>query len=342
MVAKTFSFQVFICGCLLVTVTPTIKAETFLPAGTGTTTNDNICSTQSFSSTVQQQTSRDDSSFTARDLPLSPPSPPQDVPLRFLNACGGDFAEAQRRYMHTLQWRRDNNIGMILREPFPDFFLIKQHYPHYYHLTGLGGEPVYYEFPAKTNLRELKKAGVGFDKLLRHYNMIAEYQWQMINRDDFMTSILILDLDGIRLSDFVGETVELVKQASRVAAAHYPERAGLVFVVNVPRWFHLIWKALRPIVPENTLKKIFILRGQDDILSHLIKHIPVENIPQEYGGSSPMPLGQAPEEEQLANLMQHNLLLENQKMAVCQGCSHDKPVEHWPCRFCSWTPARSY
>lgn len=340
--AKTFSFSALLCSCVLLSSPQRVKAETFLP---GVTQNNDSsgCFTQAFSRSVQQQLCcDDDSSFALRELPLTPPPPPTAVPLRFLNACNGDMAEARRRYSETLRWRKDNDIGMILKEPFPDFFLIKEHYPHYYHCTGFRGEPVYYEFPARTNLKALKKAGVGTEKLLRHYNMITEYQWQMLCRDDFMTSIFVLDLDGIRISDFVGETVDLVKQASRVAAEHYPERAGLVFVVNVPRWFNLIWNVVRPIVPESTLKKIFILRGKDAILSHLAEHIPMEHIPQEYGGSSRIRLGQSPEEEQLTNLMEHNLSLANQKVPVCQGCSQHKHVDQWPCHICSWTPARSY
>jgi len=266
-----------------------------------------------------------------------PPPPPKEVPQRFLNACNGDYAEAQRRYYATLEWRRKEQIDTILREPFPNFFLIKQYYPHYYHGTGFRGEPVYFEFPAKADMKTLKRAGISTDQLLRHYNMITEFQWQMLNRDDFMTSIFIVDLEGITLRDFVGEAVDLVKKASKVSAEHYPERAGLVFVINVPRWFKLIWKVIVPIIPEATLKKIFVLRGKDEMMKTLSKYVPMENIPAEYGGASPLPLGQSSEEKLLANLMQYNL-----HRAGAQDISDPEYMEQLSCRFSDWTPARSY
>ena len=157
-----------------------------------------------------------------------------------------------------------------------------------------------------------------------------------------MTSIFVVDLDGIKLSDFVGETKAFVKKASVIAALHYPERAGKVFVVNVPKWFQLIWKFISPVVDDRTLEKIFILRGRDEILSNLKRHVPIENIPPEYGGQGKDLLNESPQERYLAELMEHNLQLERQNRSVCYGCVSSRNSKDWPCRFCSWTPARSY
>jgi hypothetical protein len=218
-----------------------------------------------------------------------------------------------------------------LREPSPQFDLIKQYYPHFCHLTGKNGEPCYYEQPAKTNLRALREGGVTMDKLLRHYIMITEFQWQYLERDDLATSIYIVDLDGIRMSDFAGEAVDFVKKASQFSAQHYPERAGYVFVINVPIWFKIIWNVIKPIIDEDTLKKVYILRGKEEIRTAMEERIALENIPPDYGGKS-MPLGKSPEEVTLAELMNHNNALAEQSRTVCE---HD-------CKFCKWVPARSY
>jgi hypothetical protein len=272
--------------------------------------------------------------------PLPPPPPPTELPLRFLRAGKGDPEVGWRRYQETLQWRQSEGIDEILREPYPLFHFIKQHYPHYYHLRGYNGEPCYYEQPAKTNLKALGDGGVDLELLLRHYIMITEFQWQFLERSDSATSIFVIDLEGIKMSDFVGETVDFVKRASILSAQHYPERAGYVFIVNVPRWFKLIWRVIRPIVDRSTLEKIFILRGRDEILHHLSQRVPLENIPPEYGGTS-MPLGQAPEERLLHSLMAHNNQLAEQRRAVCSNCVGEQ-YQNWQCEFCKWTPARSY
>ena len=233
-------------------------------------------------------------------------------------------------------------MDQILREPSPYFDLIQQHYAHYFHGTGHRGEPVFYEMPGQTNLQALRQGGVGLPELLRYYSQITEFQWQYLNRDDHGTSIYVVDLRGIRLTDFVGETREFVLRAARMSAQHYPERGGKVLLIHVPRWFQIIWRAIRPVVSESTLDKIFLLRGDAEIRQTLQQFVPLEQIPSEYGGTSPIPLGASEQEQLLAELMQHNNRLAEQQQVVCQGCRHDLEFEDWPCRFCRWTPARSY
>lgn len=258
--------------------------------------------------------------------PHAPPAP-KELPIRFLRAGKGDPIEGQRRYEATLKWRKENCIDTILFEPYPLFEMVKKHYPHYFHLRGRRGEPVFFEQPPKTDLVALKAGGMNLQQLVRHYVMITEFQWQFIEPHDLARSITVLDLEGMRMIDFVGECVEYVKMCSQFTGQHYPERAGHVIVVNVPRWFAMIWKVVKPMVDEVTLKKISIVRGKDAVFAALAEKIPVENIPPEYGGKS-VPLGESPEENALRDLMWYNNAL----------ASGDNP----PSMFCSWGPVRSY
>ena len=164
------------------------------------------------------------------------PPAPQELPIRFLRAGKGDPVEGQRRYDATLQWRKEYDVDNILFEAYPLFEMIKKHYPHYYHLRGKQGEPVFFELPPKTNMAALKAGGIDLLGLVRHYTMVTEFQWQFVERDDFTQSITVLDLEGMRMMDFAGEVIEYVKMCSQFSGQHYPERAGHVIVVNVPRW----------------------------------------------------------------------------------------------------------
>lgn len=217
-----------------------------------------------------------------------------------------------------------------------------KNYLHYFHGTGYHGEPVFYEMPAKTNLKALREGGVGLLLLLRYYSFITEFQWQYLNRDDKASSIFVVDMEGIRLTDFVGETREFVVTAALLSAQHYPERGGKVLLINAPRWFKMIWRLIRPVVAKSTLNKIFILRGEEEIKRKLREYVPLDQIPREYGGTSPIPLGESREEKLLAELVKHNNRLAAQKQAVCSGCTNDLHSADWPCRFCRWTPARRY
>ena len=145
----------------------------------------------------------------------------------------------------------------------------KQHYPHYYHLKGRNGEPVFFELPPKTNLQAMRKGGVDLPSLLRHYAMVTEFQWQFVERDDFARSITVIDLEGMRMTDFVGECVDYVRKCSEFTGQHYPERAGTVLVINVPGWFKMIWNVVKPMVDEVTLRKIRILRGKEEIFNEV-------------------------------------------------------------------------
>lgn len=152
------------------------------------------------------------SSLSAQALPshnpftrILPPPAPQELPSRFLRAGKGDPVQGRRRYEATLAWRKEHGIDTLLLQAHPHFELIKKHYPHYYHLTGRNGEPVFFEQPPKTDLQALKAGGINLDLLVRHYTMVTEFQWQYIERDDHAQSITVLDLDGIRMIDFVGD-----------------------------------------------------------------------------------------------------------------------------------------
>lgn len=280
--------------------------------------------------------------FAAGTLASNPPDPEvvvsadcDELPLRFLNAGKGDEEKGRERFRQTLEWREENDMNTALYRAWPNFELIKQHYPHFFHATGKGGEPVFFEQPPKTDLKALREGGVDVEALLDHYAMVCEFQWQYVTRDDAQKSIYIIDLEGMGMYDFVGECKDFVQKASAFASAHYPERAGVVLVINVPYWFKVVWNVVSKWVDEVTLQKIFILRGKDEIIQKLADKIPMENIPPEYGGLSSYKLGESLEEQLLRDLMAHN-----NAMADGQLCPN--ATEAKPCRFCNFRYARNY
>lgn len=289
--------------------------------------------TRRLSSSPKKTSSSKSSEPPGPEVVVSPDC--DELPLRFLNAGKGDKEKGRERFRETLEWRDENDMNTALYRAWPNFELIKQHYPHFFHSTGKDGEPVFFEQPPKTDLKALKAGGVDLSGLLEHYAMVCEFQWQYIERDDTQKSIYIIDLEGMGMYDFVGECKEFVHQASAFASAHYPERAGVVFVINVPYWFKMVWNVVSKWVDEVTLKKIFILRGKDEIIQKLEEKIPMENIPPEYGGLSSYKLGNSLEEQLLRELMTHN-----NEMADGQPCPNATDEE--PCRFCNFRYARNY
>lgn len=223
-----------------------------------------------------------------------------DLPNRFLLAEKGDAVKGLARYQETLAWRRDERLSEILFTPSPSFKTIKENYPHYYHKRGKNGEPVYYEKPGKINLKALKGAGLTLDDLMHNYLMVTEFLWQVIEANDNKKCISVIDVDGIGISDFRGEAVEYVRKAAAVSGKHYPERCAYIFVINTPSWFNVIWNVVKTMIDEVTREKVVMVRGKKAILEALQVRIPLENIPEEYGGLSE---GSAPEETLLHDLM---------------------------------------
>jgi hypothetical protein len=187
-------------------------------------------------------------------------------------------------------------MDTILSKPHPKIHIIKENYPHYFHLRGKKNECCYYEKPPKMNLPELKRNGVELEDALIHYALCCEYMWTHIDSTEEAKSIYVIDLEGIGFRDFAGDVVDFVKRASSFCGDHYPERSGSIYLINVPSWFSVIWNAVKPMVDDVTKKKITIMRyGMEAITKALMEKIDIENIPPEYGGKS-VPLGQAPEE----------------------------------------------
>eukprot|EP01035_Chromulina_nebulosa_P019986 gene19986-25956_t len=200
--------------------------------------------------------------FTSPDVPVNQPE--DDIPMRFINGCDGDMKEARRRWDITKRWRETEGVNKILEEPQPNYFNIRKWYPHYHAGRGRDGHVVFYE-----------RAGeLQYD----------QYQWQILcGGDDMAKSISVIDIGNVKMSDVAGDQLEYLKKTAAIANHHYPERSYVIYVVNAPVWFSFLWRIIKPLVHENTQKKIRILSRAGTLVG-LQEHIDISNIPSYYGG----------------------------------------------------------
>ena len=93
-----------------------------------------------------------------------------------------------------------------------------------------------------------------------HYIYVNEYLWQVLEaKNALATMTSILDLQGlnfkyIRQKDIVNFMKEFVKTMD----THYPQRAHKTLIVNAPKWFHVLYKMVSPLLRESTKSKIEI------------------------------------------------------------------------------------
>ncbi|GMF64901.1 unnamed protein product [Phytophthora lilii] len=175
---------------------------------------------------------------------------------RFIAGEKGDVEKGRARYLRTLEWRKENDIDNILVTPHPNFEIIKKYYPQYFHGRTRDGLPVYYERPGKIDLPALKREGLSIDDLLRHYMYITEYLWRVVEPNDSGRSITVLDVTGIGMYDLGGEVLDFIKRASAFTGAHYPERSAHIFIINIPGWFNMIWRMVKPLIDPVTREKV--------------------------------------------------------------------------------------
>lgn len=221
-------------------------------------------------------------SFTSPDAPINEPD--DEIPKRFLDGCMGDLEEARRRWDITKHWREAEGINTILEEEQPHFKTIKLMYPHYHAGRGKQGHVVFYERPGDLEGAQLSARGIKTDQLIRHWLFMTEYQWQILCKgDDTAKSIAVLDVGTVKFGDLVGDNLAFVKRSVGYANVHYPERSFVIYIINAPTWFTFMWAVIKPMVHENTQKKVRIL-SKSQTLEGLQEHIDISQIPEYYGG----------------------------------------------------------
>lgn len=122
------------------------------------------------------------------------------------------------------------------------------------------------------------------EDLLKHWIFVTEYQWVvMAGGDEAAKGIAVIDVGTVKMGDLAGDNLEYVRKTIGYANAHYPERSYVIYLVNAPYWFSLLWQIVRPMVHPNTQAKVRILT-KGATLKGLQEHIDISNIPEFYGG----------------------------------------------------------
>ncbi len=74
-------------------------------------------------------------------------------------------------------------------------------------------------------------------------------------------TITIFDVKGVGIRDLVGDALSFLKKSAHVIQEHYVERSKVIIICNVPLFFSVIFKMIRPLINERTLKKIRLVKS---------------------------------------------------------------------------------
>lgn len=224
------------------------------------------------------------------------------------------------RFVDTEKWRKETDLdNTIATWDYPEKPEIQKYYRQFYHKTdnvchwldrtlscskwrrdeqrltnSQDGRPIYIETLGGIDLTAMYKITTG-ERML--HNLAVEYERLSDPRlpacsrkvDNLVeTCCTVMDLKGVTLTK-VPSVYSYVKQASVISQNYYPERLGKLFLINAPWGFSTVWSVVKGWLDPVTVKKIHILGG--GYKSELLKHVPAESLPKEFGGICECPGG---------------------------------------------------
>jgi hypothetical protein len=96
------------------------------------------------------------------------------------------------------------------------------------------------------------------------------------------TCCTIMDFKGVGLMK-APQVYGYVKQVSAMSQNYYPERLGRLYLINTPWGFGTVWNVVKGWLDPVTVEKIHVLGS--GYTSELLKQVPSENLPKEFGGT---------------------------------------------------------
>ncbi|KAK2462357.1 hypothetical protein APHAL10511_005663 [Amanita phalloides] len=209
--------------------------------------------------------------------------------LRFLRARKFDVPKAKLMLVECEKWRREFGVDNLIKNfDFKEKKEVNKYYPQYYHRMDKDGRPVYVERLGQLDFKALYEVTTPERQIQR---LVCEYEKFLTERlpacssacgHPVETSCTILDLGGVSLTNFY-RVKDYVMQAASIGQNRYPETMGKFYIVNAPWAFSTVWGFIKPWLDEVTVSKINIL-GNSTSKEELLKQIPAENLPKEFGG----------------------------------------------------------
>ncbi|EXB75191.1 hypothetical protein L484_025971 [Morus notabilis] len=207
------------------------------------------------------------------------------VLLKFLRAREFKVNDAFEMLKKTLQWRKDSKIDSILDE---DDLCVDLSSAAYINGVDREGHPVCYNVFGVFENEELYRKTFGTEEKRTHF---LRWRCQLTEK-----SIQKLDLKPTGVSSLLHvndlknspgpskkELRIATKQAVGLLQDNYPELVAKNIFINVPFWYYALNALLSPFLTQRTKSK-FVVARPAKVTETLLKYIPAEKIPVQYGG----------------------------------------------------------
>ncbi|KAF3918415.1 Patellin-3 [Dactylellina cionopaga] len=208
--------------------------------------------------------------------------------LRYLRARKFDVNAAKLMYVNAEKWRKEQKLDEIVPTwDYPEKSKIFEYYPQYYHKTDKDGRPIYIEQLGKIDLTAMLKI-TNEERMLTNlaveYERFADPRLPACSRKSgklLETCCTIMDLKGVGVMS-IPSAYGYLRRASTISQDYYPERLGKLYIINAPWGFAGAFKMVKGWLDPVTQEKIQIFGSSYQ--AELLKQIPEENLPTEFGG----------------------------------------------------------
>ncbi|KAI9760882.1 MAG: DNA-directed DNA polymerase alpha subunit pol12 [Chaenotheca gracillima] len=184
--------------------------------------------------------------------------------LRYLRAVKWNAAEAPKRLLATMTWRREYGVDKLTAEHIaPENETGKQVILGY----DLKARPCLYLIPSRQNTKKS-------DRQVQHLVFMVERVIELMVPGQESLSLLINFKDSNS-----GEipSVGQGRQVLNILQSHYPERLGRAYVINLPWFVNGFFKFISPFIDPLTREK---LKFNED----LREHVPPSQLLSSMGG----------------------------------------------------------
>ena len=237
----------------------------------------------------------------------------QTLPSNFLRICKGNHRKAAKQWNATQEWRKKGQVWKIHTVPNHWYLRIKDAYPHSIHGFTKDGYPVIYEQPGNMKLKWLFRDGCTVSDMTRWYTFFMEYLSNCMTAraaDEESLAhdwgfVVVMDMRRAGISMLSSDVLSYLKQAGAINNTHYPLSMKQSYLINAGSLVASIWSGVRKTLPESVHVEIF------KSPSPLRNYIDEDQIPSEYGGTSPYPLGHHPDELALRSIVENLSVHEN-------------------------------
>lgn len=220
--------------------------------------------------------------------------------LRFLRARKFVVSKSFDLLQKDILWRQEENRLNIRNESASealncDIEKVISYFPAWIQGHDKQDRPVSYRQFGKFLVWEVLKH-TSMARLLRFHAWETEQMLKIMHQKsadlniNLETFTVIIDAAGWKMKLATSDAYTFIKGMASTDSDHYPERLGMLVVINAPSMLSVAWKVVKGFLDDVTKAKIKIFSSnQKEWLPVLLQSIDADQIPAMYGGTAANP-----------------------------------------------------